>query len=119
MDRSRRVLPQSRTRIYEILLLVLRNIPLTWNTYLENQIVFQIGSLGTLWISSSPTPTFEWMNLESCMRSFPKKWRGFIPANERRSLNSLHTLKHFGYTRMGRRCEETPCRLSERFLLKL
>ena len=29
------------------------------------------------------------------------KWRRFIPANERRSLlNSLHTLKHFRYTRM-------------------
>ena len=30
-----------------------------------------------------------------------KKWRRFIPANERRCLsNSLHTLKHFMYTRM-------------------
>jgi len=35
------------------------------------------------------------------------KWRRFIPANERRSmLNSLHTLKHFGYTRMLAGAEE-------------
>jgi len=35
------------------------------------------------------------------------KWRRFIPANERRSLlNSLHTLKHFGYTRILAGAEE-------------